>query len=250
MRLLILGGTGEARALAAALHGRPGFSVTSSLAGRVRNPALPAGSVHIGGFGGPSGLAAYLIEQAVEVVVDATHPFAPTITANAVAAAAETGVPLLTLRRPGWTERDGDRWHRVPSVDAAAAMVLELTDPGAAVLVTTGRRQLAPFVPDGERHYVIRAVDEPRTGLPPRHTLVLDRGPYTVDGERELMRRHGVRVLVTKDSGGELTAAKLTAARLLGIPVVMVDRPPLPPGADPVVTTVDAAADWCDVRAG
>ncbi|WP_349308047.1 precorrin-6A/cobalt-precorrin-6A reductase [Pseudofrankia sp. BMG5.36] len=142
-------------------------------------------------------------------------------------------VPLLRLARPGWTRRPGDDWHRVPHLAAAAERARALCPPGSAVFVTTGRRQLAPFAADPDRHYVIRAVDPPADLLPTRHTVLLDRGPYTIDGETRLLRDHRIRVLVTKDSGGDLTVAKLDAARALGLPVVMVDRPtvtgPVPP---------------------
>ncbi|EFC84188.1 precorrin-6A/cobalt-precorrin-6A reductase [Parafrankia sp. EUN1f] len=262
MRVLILGGTREARDLAAALVAEPGVDVVTSLAGRVRDPALPAGETVIGGFGGVTGLRAFLRDRAVDAVVDATHPFAATMSAHAVAACAgpspapdEAGgahsggahsggahsggahsggayaggagsaVPLLRLARPGWQARPGDDWHRVGDLAAAADRTRELCPPGGAVFVTTGRRQLAPFAADAERHYLIRAVDPPTDTLPPRHTVLLDRGPYTVAGETRLLREHGIRVLVTKDSGGTLTVAKLDAARLLGVPVVMVDRP-------------------------
>ncbi|ONH31166.1 cobalt-precorrin-6A reductase [Pseudofrankia asymbiotica] len=238
MRVLILGGTREARDLAAALVGEPGHTVTTSLAGRVRDPALPAGETVIGGFGGVAGLRAFLRAREIDVVVDATHPFAATMSVHAVAACAADGaggersaegaaVPLLRLARPGWTRRPGDDWHRVPDLAAAGERARALCPPGSAVLVTTGRRQLAPFAADPDRHYVIRAVDPPTDLLPPRHTVLLDRGPYTVDGETRLLRDHRIRVLVTKDSGGGLTAAKLDAARALGLPVVMVDRPPV-----------------------
>jgi precorrin-6A/cobalt-precorrin-6A reductase len=241
VRVLILGGTREARDLAAALVGRPGFAVTTSLAGRVRDPALPAGEVVIGGFGGVDGLRAFLRDRTIDVVVDATHPFAVTMSEHAVAACAPGPTaagrttptppptppppPLLRLARPGWTERPGDHWLRVADLAAAAAAVLDLCPPGRTVLVTTGRRDLAPFAADPDRHYVIRAVEPPAVALPPRHTMLLDRGPYTVEGETRLLRAHDVRVLVTKDSGGLLTVAKLDAARALRLPVVMVDRP-------------------------
>ena len=242
MRVLILGGTGEARALAAALHDRPDTEVTSSLAGRVRDPALPVGAVRLGGFGGVAGLTEFLRHHRIDALLDATHPFAPTITAHAVAAADEAGVPLLILRRPGWQPGAGDRWHRVDSIAAAATFVRQLG--AGTVFLTTGRRDLAPFADDSGRHYLIRTVDEPQTSLPPIHALVLDRGPYTVDGERDLMRRHGVTVLVTKDSGGPMTEAKLAAARELRLPVVMVERPALPPGEYAAASTVDEALLW------
>ena len=225
----MLGGTAEARALAAALAERD-VPFVSSLAGRVSNPALPVGEVRVGGFGGPEGLAAYVRDEHVTHVVDATHPFAATITANAAAAC--TDVPLVVLRRPGWTERPGDRWRRVPTIEAAAARVAGAA-PGT-VFLTTGRRDLAAFADDHEHHYLVRTVDPPTSATPPRMTLLLARGPYSLDGELALMRAHDVHLLVTKDSGGSLTAAKLDAARELEMPVIVVDRPPLPEGVTAV----------------
>lgn len=238
MRVLLLGGTGEARRLAAGLTRRAGFDVITSLAGRVAAPALPAGRARVGGFGGPDGLAAWLAAERIDAVVDATHPFAAEITASAVTATARAGVPLLVLRRPGWCARPGDDWRRVPSLAAAAE------PPGERVFLTTGRDGLPVFAGDERRWFLMRSVDPPPPPLPPRSTVLLARGPYTVEGELELMRRYAVDVLVTKDSGGEMTAAKLTAARLLGLPVVMVDRPPAPEA--PAVATVDAAEAWLE----
>jgi precorrin-6A/cobalt-precorrin-6A reductase len=244
VRVLILGGTGEARALASRLHGRPDVQVVSSLAGRVRDPALPVGEVRVGGFGGVAGLAEAL--GSFDVLVDATHPFAATISAHAAAAAASTGTPLIALRRPGWTEGPDDRWTRVPSVAAAAALV-RAGGPGC-VFVTTGRRDLAAYAADGAHEYLIRTVEPPTSPLPPQTTLLLARGPYTADGETELLSAHRVTVLVTKDSGGSLTSAKLDAARSLGVPVVVVDRPPLPEGVvalssvEEVLSRLDNAA--------
>ncbi|WP_329246622.1 cobalt-precorrin-6A reductase [Actinoallomurus sp. NBC_01490] len=238
MRVLLLGGTNEARRLAAGLTRRTGFDVITSLAGRVAEPALPAGRTRVGGFGGTDGLAAWLTAERIDAVVDATHPFAAEITASAVTATTRTGVPLLVLRRPGWHEGPGDDWRRVPSLAAAA------DPPGDRVFLTTGRDGLPIFAGDDRRWFLLRSVEPPPPPLPPRSTVLLARGPYTVEGELELMRRHAVDVLVTKDSGGEMTAAKLTAARLLGLPVVMVDRPPMP--AAPAVTTVEAAEAWLE----
>jgi precorrin-6A/cobalt-precorrin-6A reductase len=237
VRVLLFGGTGEARALAVGLHER-GLPVVSSLAGRIRNPALPVGEVRVGGFGGVDGLTAYLRAESITHVVDATHPFAEIITANAVAATAEAGLPLVVLRRPGWIARAGDDWTRIRSVVAAARAVA--ASRAGTVLLTTGRRELAAFARDNIHNFVVRSVDPPEGATPPRMTLLLDRGPYTLDGERSLMRKHDVRLLVTKDSGGELTVAKLDAARELGLRVLVVDRPPLPAGTRPVAT-VDAA---------
>lgn len=237
MRVLLLGGTGEARELARLLVA-DGVAVTSSLAGRVSNPALPAGDVRIGGFGGVTGLTGYLRDFAPTVVVDATHPFAATISANAAAACAATGTPLLALRRPGWRERDGDAWSRVPTVTAAAEHVRR--SPAGTVFLTTGRRDLAAFAADDDHDYLVRTVDPPDVAMPPRTTLLLARGPYELAQERAIMVEHDVRLLVTKDSGGALTVAKLDAARELSLPVLVVDRPPMPEGVDLVETVADA----------
>jgi precorrin-6A/cobalt-precorrin-6A reductase len=241
VRVLILGGTGEARALATRLAGRPDLDVVSSLAGRVRDPALPVGEIRIGGFGGADGLADYLQAEHIDAVVDATHPFAATISAHAAAAAASTGRPLLVVQRLGWTEAPGDAWHRVPDVAASARVAAAL--PNGCIFVTTGRRDLAAYAADAQHDYLIRTVDPPEVATPPRMTLLLDRGPYTVEGEVALMQQHSVMALVTKDSGGPMTVAKLVAARNRRIPVIMVDRPPLPAGVQ-VVETVDAATAW------
>jgi precorrin-6A/cobalt-precorrin-6A reductase len=232
--ILILSGTTEARRLAAELA--TDTRVISSLAGRTDNPLPIAGEVRIGGFGGVDGLAAWLRAEHIEAVVDATHPFAATITAAAVRATEITGVPLLVLRRAPWQPRLGDDWRPVHSVDAAAELVPSL---GERVFLTIGRQQLAPFaglVP----WFLIRSVEPPQPPLPARHEVVLDRGPFTVDGELTLLREHRIDVLVTKNSGGD--QAKLTAARELGLPVVIVERPP-PPEA-PTVASVPEAAAW------
>ena len=237
LRVLLLGGTGEARSLAALLAGRADFDVVSSLAGRVADPTLPAGRTRVGGFGGADALAAWLTAEGVGAIVDATHPFAAGMSASAAGASARTGVPLLVLRRPGWAEGPGDDWRRVPSLaDAAAAL------PGERVFLTTGRADVAAFAGDGRRWFLLRSVDPPSPPVPPRLEVVLARGPFTVAGELDLMRRHAVDVVVTRDSGGEMTSAKLIAARRLGLPVVMVDRPP-PPDA-PAVATVEEALAW------
>ncbi|TYP80605.1 cobalt-precorrin-6A reductase [Blastococcus xanthinilyticus] len=232
-RVLVLGGTGEARRLAAALTDA-GVDVVSSLAGRVAEPVLPPGQVRIGGFGGVAGLVAWLRAAPTAAVVDATHPFAAGMTAAAAEASTVTGVPLLRLQRPGWTARPGDDWRRVDSLAEAAAAVVGF----GSVFVTTGRQGLAAFA-DVPGHCLVRSVDPPAPPLPRRATVLLARGPFTVADERALLRRHAVEVVVTKDSGGSMTAAKLTAARELGLPVVLVRRPPLPPGI-PVVPTVEA----------
>lgn len=242
--LLILGGTAEARELAGALHAR-GAPVTTSLAGRVARPRLPAGAVRSGGFGGPNALAAWLGEHGVRAVVDATHPFAERISASAGAACATAGVPLLRLERPGWSERPGDRWTWVDDLAAAARAVPGL---GERALLTTGRQGLSAFVACADAWFLIRCVDPPAPPLPPRHALILDRGPYTLAGELELIDRHRIDVVVTKDSGGGHTQAKLEAARERGLPVVVVRRPPRPDA--PAVAGVADACDWALAHAG
>jgi precorrin-6A/cobalt-precorrin-6A reductase len=238
VRILILGGTGEARELAAELVAA-GADVLSSLAGRVRQPRLPDGPVRVGGFGGAAGLAAFLRAEQITAVIDATHPFAGAITANAAQAAAQAEVPLLVLRRPEWEAAPS--WDLVADIGAAAAAVRAW--PGESVFLTTGRRDLGVFAADDRHRFLIRAVDPPDGPVPPRMTLVLDRGPYTVEGESALMRQHGVGLLVTKNSGGPMTAAKLAAARDLGVQVLMVQRPPQPEGSV-VVSTVPEAVQW------
>jgi precorrin-6A/cobalt-precorrin-6A reductase len=242
-RVLILGGTGEARRLASALVDE-GADVVSSLAGRVVDPLLPPGEVRVGGFGGAAGLAVWLRAHPVQSLVDATHPFAATMTASAATAAAETGVPLLRLQRPGWSAQPGDDWRWVDSLAEAAVTVAGFD----SVFLTTGRLGLADFAGLTGR-CVVRSVDPPSPPLPERTTVLLARGPFTVPDELALMREHGIDVVVTKDSGGSMTAAKLTAAHELGIPVVLVRRPPVPPGV-PTVATVEEALAWVLSQAG
>ncbi|MEU1027382.1 cobalt-precorrin-6A reductase [Streptomyces mirabilis] len=223
--VLVLGGTTEARRLATELAARPGVRVTTSLAGRVSRPGALDGDVRVGGFGGADGLARWLREHRVDAVVDATHPFAAAITANAARAAAATGIPAVVLRRPGWTPGPVDRWHWVGSIPEAAALLPSL---GRRVFLTTGRLGLAAFAHLSELHFLVRTVEPPEPPMPQDMEVLLTRGPFTPDDEQALLRAHRVDVLVTKDSGGEATAAKLTAARDLALPVVVVRRPPLP----------------------
>ncbi|MEW2503938.1 cobalt-precorrin-6A reductase [Amycolatopsis sp. NPDC047767] len=238
MTVLVLGGTAEARALAAELHSRA-VAVVSSLAGRVARPRLPAGEVRVGGFGGVEGLSTWLREHEVAAVVDATHPFAERIGTNAFAATSAVGVPLLRLARPGWQPAEGDRWHWADDLDAAAELLPGL---GSRVFLTSGRQGLAAFAGLDALWFLIRCVDPPEPPLPRQHEVVLNRGPYEVDGERALLAGHRIDVLVTKDSGGSMTAAKLTAARELGLPVVVVRRPPRPATAE--VAGVAEAVEW------
>ncbi|TDC97645.1 cobalt-precorrin-6A reductase [Actinomadura sp. 7K507] len=237
-RVLILGGTAEARALAARLADLPGVDVVSSLAGRVTEPRLPAGEVHVGGFGGPDGLAAWLREHRVDRLVDATHPFAERMSASAAKASRAAEVPLIALRRRGWGEGEGDDWQRVPSLAEAAARV----PAGARVFLTTGRRSIPVFAARTDAWFLARSVDPPDPPVPSNVRVLVARGPYTVEGERALIRDHRLAVLVTKDSGGDMTRAKLTAARDARLPVVMVERPRPPDGVRTVEDPAQAAA--------
>lgn len=211
----------------------------SSLAGRVAEPIRPAGEVRIGGFGGADGLREWLVDNRIELVVDATHPFAEVITANAAQATARLGLPMIRLSRPGWTAGPGDRWYRVPDLAAAADTAAGL---GNRILLTIGRQGVGAFAGHARPWYLIRAIDPPAGELPPWHEILLARGPFTVAEESELLTRHRIDVVVTKDSGGTATAAKLAAARAAGLPVVVVDRPPVPPGVA-VVATVEEARE-------
>lgn len=235
-KILILGGSAEARELAERLT--PRFDVTTSLAGRVRNPAVPAGALRVGGFGGEAGLRKWLSDNAVDAVVDATHPFAATITENAVAACDRLGIPHLILRRPPWPAEDAT----VVS-SAAEAKDAVMARGFSRVFLTSGRSSIGAFL-FSDAWFLIRVV-EPMSAdeLPERHHLLLSRGPYTVAEETELMRQYEIEVLVTKNSGGTMTSAKLDAAAALNIPVVMIDRPALPERVS-TVSTVDEAQRW------
>lgn len=238
VKVLILGGTREARELAEITARAPDLDGVSSLAGRVRKPVLPAGDVRIGGFGGVVGLRKWLVDNDIRAVLDATHPFAETISAHAAAVAGDLGIPIAQLRRPGWLEQPGDRWLRVPHLTAAAAALDRL---GERVFLTVGRQSVAPFTGLTRPWFLVRALEAP-SQLPPRHELLLARGPFTLPDERQVLAEYGIDVLVCKDSGGEWAAAKLTAARERGIPVVLVQRPA--PAGVTTVTTVAAAAAW------
>ena len=239
--VLILGGTGEARALAAALEETPGIRVVSTLAGRIANPRLPAGEVRVGGFGGPDGLAAYLRAEGVAAVVDATHPFAERMSWSASQACAQAAAtPLLRLERPAFARDPAIEWHEVASLDEAAG---RLPAAGRRVFLTTGRQGLAAFAAVHDAFFLVRCVEAPDPAtLPPVHEVLLHRGPFTLAGELALIDRHALDVLVTKDSGGEMTQAKLAAARERGLPVIVVARPPRPDGD--TVQTVEQALAW------
>jgi precorrin-6A/cobalt-precorrin-6A reductase len=240
--LLILGGTGEAAALGRGAQARfgDGMSVTTALAGRTRHPGPIAGTVRIGGFGGAAGIASYLIDHEIDRLVDATHPFAATISRAARLAAERAGVPRLSLMRPPWHRHPLDRWIEVDSIEAAATLVGRV---GRRALLTLGAGPVPAFTRATDVRFVVRLIDPPRQPLPlSSHEVVLGRGPFSVVGERHLLQRHAIDVLVCKASGGSATEAKLIAARELGLPVIMVRRPAPEPGD--AVDRVEAALDW------
>jgi len=242
-RILILGGTTEARRLAERLAGRHDLAVTLSLAGRTANPVAQPVPVRIGGFGGAEGLAAHLVAERIDVLIDATHPYAAIIAANAARAAASSGVPLLGLRRPPWVAVAGDRWTEV---DDASAAVQALGDAPRRVFLALGRNDIAPFVAAPQHHYLVRSVDpvEPPLRVP-RASYVTERGPFKQADDRALLTAHGIEIVVCKNSGGAATYGKIAAARILGLTVIMLRRPALP--AVPAVETIEDALAWIDL---
>jgi precorrin-6A/cobalt-precorrin-6A reductase len=241
-RILILGGTAEARMLADKLASRADLDITLSLAGRTALPARQPVPVRSGGFGGAVGLADYLVRERISLLIDATHPYADVISANAAAAARRTEVPRVTLRRPPWAAVAGDRWIEVNDVDEA---VHTLGNTPRRVFVTLGRNELAPFSNAPQHHYLIRSVDPVDPPLPLPHVrYVTGRGPFAEPADRTLMTAHGIEIVITKNSGGAATYGKIVAARALDIAVIMLRRPPAPEA--PIVETVTDAIAWLD----
>jgi precorrin-6A/cobalt-precorrin-6A reductase len=241
-RLLILGGTSEARELGERLAARADLAITVSLAGRTARPAAQAVAVRVGGFGGPPGLADYLRTQRIDALIDATHPFAMTISAHAVAAAAATSIALLALRRPPWRPADGDRWLNVANHDAAVAATG--TTP-RRIFLALGRQDLGAFELAPQHTYLVRSVDPVVPPLRLEHvTYVCARGPFSEADDRGLLSAHRIDAVVAKNSGGSATYSKIAAARSLGLEVIMIARPAAP--AVPSVETVVEAIAWLD----
>jgi precorrin-6A/cobalt-precorrin-6A reductase len=241
-KVLILGGTTEARRLAERLAQRSGLEVILSLAGRTASPVAHAVPIRVGGFGGAEGLADHLAAERVDALIDATHPYAHIISQNAAAAARKTGVPFVALRRPPWSAVAGDRWLEVS--DARAA-VDAIGHEGRNVFITIGRNELAPFARAPQHRYLIRSVDPVDPPLPIPHVIYITaRGPFSEADDRALMTQHKIEVVISKNSGGSAAYGKIAAARGLGIEVIMLRRP-LAPDA-PSVNSVEDALAWLD----
>jgi precorrin-6A/cobalt-precorrin-6A reductase len=241
-RILILGGTIEARELAERLAKRADLDIVMSLAGRTKSPAPQPVPVRSGGFGGAAGLAEYLCQERIDALIDATHPYANIISANATTAARQSGVPLIAFRRPPWRAAAGDRWSEATDVTDA---VRRLGERPRRIFVTLGRTELAPLTTAPQHFYLIRSVDpvEPPL-LAPCVSYVTDRGPFREADDRALMRAHAIDAVIAKNSGGTASYGKIAAARVLGIEVIMLRRPAPPDG--PAVETLDDVVAWLD----
>ncbi len=216
----------EASAMARRLADQ-GLAATLSYMGRVERPKPQPIPVRIGGFGGVPGLVAYLKDHQITHVIDATHPFAAQMSSNAVAACAQTQTPLIALTRPAWQPGPGDDWQRLPDMESAVAA---LAGPARRIMLAIGRMHLAEFAAQPQHHYLLRLVDAPTETPPlPHHTITIDRGPFSAEADEALMRDHAIDLIVAKNAGGTGSVSKLEAARALKLPVLMIDRPPLPP---------------------
>ncbi|MFZ2994786.1 cobalt-precorrin-6A reductase [Sphingobium sp.] len=239
--ILLLGGTSQASALARLLADQ-GIAATLSYAGRTDKPMSQPIAVRVGGFGGVAGLVDYLLGHRVTHLIDATHPFAATMSAHAVEAARLTGVAHVTLTRPAWRAEEGDRWTHVPDIAGAVAA---LAGPPRRVMLALGRMHVDAFAAQPQHHYLLRFVDAPSE--PPRlphHSLIVDRGPFALEGDRELMQAHAIDLVVTKNAGGTGAQAKIIAARQLNLPVLMIDRPALPARTE--LHAPDDVMHWLD----
>jgi precorrin-6A/cobalt-precorrin-6A reductase len=239
MRVLILGGTTEASALAALLAGDPRFEATLSFAGRTAAPRPQPIATRVGGFGGADGLADFLGEQKIDAVIDATHPYAPRISANAVVACSRAGVPLASFVRPAWKPEAGDKWETAPTAVAAA---LAIGKAPRRVFLALGRQELHFFAAFTQHHYLARLIDPPQGARPHNLVLLQQRGPFDRDAELRLLKERKIDVIVSRNSGGSATYPKIEAARVLGLPVIMIGRPVKPAGQ--IVRSVEDAVAW------
>lgn len=239
MHILLLGGTTEASQMARRLA-QTGLKATFSYAGRTQSPVTQPLPQRIGGFGGVAGLVDHITAHAVTHVVDATHPFAAGMSQNAHTACTQTGTPLIRLERPPWQPQAGDRWHSVPSMED---LPTALPDDPARIFLAIGKQQIGLFAPYPQHHYLLRLVDAPDAPLPlPNTTVVLARGPFRLKDDTALLRDHRITHVICKNAGGSGAQAKLDAARALGLPVIMADRPNLP--GDTVANSVDQVMAW------
>lgn len=239
MRVLLLGGTTEASILAETLK-KSGIETVFSYAGRTSKPLLQPLPTRVGGFGGVPGLREYLGAEGITHVVDATHPFAAGMSGNAHAACSSEGIPLMRLERAAWEAGPGDQWR---DVDSIAAVPDALPDSPARVFLAIGRQHIDLFTRCPQHHYLLRLIDSPQGPLPlPHHTVILARGPFTTEDDRALMQAHGVTHVVAKNAGGTAAVAKLEAARMLGLPVIMVRRPTLPETAR--TSKIETVLQW------
>lgn len=244
MRILILGGTTEASALARALAGRSDVAATLSFAGRTESPAAPPISFRVGGFGGVEGLRAYLKSEKIDAVIDATHPFAAQMSRHAAAASSAEAIPLVIFTRPGWDRQAGDDWTDVESFEDAVAA---LGQEPRRVFLTQGRLHLGAFRAAPQHVYVVRSIDAPaEISALPRRRLILARGPFNLDDEIALMREEAIEILVSKNSGGDATYAKIEGARRLGVRVVMLKRPEV--GGVPALQTLEQTLAWIEAH--
>ncbi len=239
MRVLILGGTTEASALARLLAGDPRFEATLSFAGRTAAPQPQPIATRIGGFGGADGLARYIHDQAIDAVIDATHPYAPRISANAVMACGRAGVRLATLIRPAWKPEAGDSWQTAPTAVAAG---LAIGKEPRRVFLALGRQELHSFAAIAQHHYIVRLIEPPQGARPHNLVLLQQRGPFDFDAELRLLKERKIDVIVSRNSGGNATYAKIEAARMLRLPVIMISRPVKPAGH--IVRTAEEAVAW------
>lgn len=243
-RVLILGGTGEAAKLARKVAEIPDITVITSLAGRTPQPVVSSETSRIGGFGGIAGLTDYLRQQRIDFLIDATHPFAAQISGNAAAAAIQAGIPRLMLVRPAWEPTAGDRWIEVEDCEAAAPILPSLAQ---RIFLSIGRQELATFVHLEHLWFLMRAIAPPSPDDPvPPGKFLAERGPFSVNNERSLLQQYDIQAIVSKNSGGDATYAKIIAAREWGIPVVMIQRPPAPPGEQ--VSDVESTLLWLGNR--
>jgi precorrin-6A/cobalt-precorrin-6A reductase len=238
-KLLILGGTGDALRLAEMVQQMPGLMVISSLAGRTQQPALPIGQIRTGGFGGKQGLVDYLRSSQIDFLIDATHPFARKITVNAAGAALACGMPFLVLTRSAWSATSDDHWIEVANHQAAAQLLPQL---GQRIFLTIGRQELNFYAHLQDLWFLMRSIDLPDLPQMPPGEILLAKGPFDLNSERELLLQYRIQAIVSKNSGGEATYAKILAARELGLPIVMIQRPATPTGEQ--TNTVKQAIEW------